>query len=130
MRHRRAEDALPAPPAHATFHEWVLSLPWVVERPYSVATPDVRCFAVECEPLDRHQLWLVTGLQHELDPGRLSLAVVIPTDSAREVEDLGWGYPIAPMPGAQVLLAVRRESCDSQPEIEALVLAAYSSAMA
>jgi hypothetical protein len=44
------------------FHEWVLSLPWVVERPYALATPGVRGFGVECEPLDRRQLWLLTGL--------------------------------------------------------------------
>ena len=43
-------------PAFDNLHEWVLSLPWVVERPFNVGTPGVRSFAVDCEPLGRKQL--------------------------------------------------------------------------
>jgi hypothetical protein len=61
------------------FHEWLLSLPWVVERPYNLETPGVRCFGVECEPLGRRQLWLVAGRQRQLADG-IGLAVIVPSD--------------------------------------------------
>ena len=58
-------------------HDWVLGLPWVVERPTDGTRPDVRLFAVDCEPLQRRQLWLVTGLELAHD-GRVGIAVVMP----------------------------------------------------
>jgi hypothetical protein len=34
---------------------------------YSLATPGVRAFGVDCEPLGRRQLWLLTGLEEQLE---------------------------------------------------------------
>jgi hypothetical protein len=53
IRRHRTQDATDAhaPRAFDDVHEWALSLPWVVERPYSVATPGVRALGVDCEPL-------------------------------------------------------------------------------
>ena len=48
--------------AYRDVREWVLSLPWVVERPTDGSRPGVRLLAVDCPPLGRRQLWLVTGL--------------------------------------------------------------------
>jgi hypothetical protein len=111
--------------AMRSLHAWALSLPWVVERPYSVMTPGVRTFGVECEPLDRRQLWLVTGL-HDAS----SIAVFLPTESAREMEAAGLVREIALMPRAHVLTAL---TCDPRAELrrtEQLLLTAYGSAMA
>src|SRR6478672_6630004 len=58
MLRRRHEPATPPPagPEIDRMHEWVLSLPWVVERPDDDTAPGVRYFAVDCEPLDRRQV--------------------------------------------------------------------------
>jgi hypothetical protein len=110
------------------FHEWALSLPWVVERPYSSLTPGVRAFAVDCEPLDRRQMWLVTGIDQSYvgDPG---IAVIVSLDDASEIEYAGWGRRLAPMPAGHVLLTVNT-SVVSLLTVEAIALRAYSASMA
>jgi hypothetical protein len=131
MISRRPIQKISAPemaPAPDDFHEWVLSLPWVVERPYSLATPGVRTFAVDCEPLDRRQMWLVTGLRKSFD-GDPGIAVIVPGDAASEIEQAGRGRNLSPMPAGHVLMTVRGEVGD-RARIEALVLSAYSFAMA
>ena len=66
-RRKAPSETLRSPePLLGNVYEWILSLPWVVERPDGLGTPGVR-FAVDCEPLDLRQLWLVTGLPA---PGR------------------------------------------------------------
>src|SRR3954447_19717920 len=115
--------------AFADFHEWVLSLPWTVERPYSVATPGVRCFGVDCEPLGRRRRWRLTGLHRDIDPSGLGLAVIVPADAADEIEELGWGRAVAPMPAGQVLVAVDGGEVARRENVEALALTAYSYAM-
>jgi hypothetical protein len=111
------------------FHEWLLSLPWVVERPYSLDTPGVRCFGVDCAPLGRRQLWLITGLQRHLDVDGIDLAVILPTDAAHDLEDVGRGRIVAPMPAAHALVTVYGESLARRQELEALALTAYGCAM-
>jgi hypothetical protein len=75
-----AKDDAPSP---HDLHEWVRSLPWVVERPYAVGTPGVRSFAVDCEPLGRDQLWLITGLPHRAHDGGLGISVIVPRHAWR-----------------------------------------------
>jgi hypothetical protein len=111
------------------FHEWVLTLPWVVERPYSIDAPGVRSFGVDCEPLGRRRLWLLTGLQRELETDGMGLAVVVPSNAANDIECAGWGRSVAPMPGQYALVSVYGESFERRHDIEALVLTAYSYAM-
>ena len=76
LRRRRAPSSSVVEPTRGSsdVHEWVLGLPWVVERPTDGTRPDVRLFAVDCEPLQRRQLWLVTGLELAHD-GRVRIAV-------------------------------------------------------
>ena len=105
-------------------HEWVLSLPWVVERPSNPETPGVRTFAVDCEPLDRRQLWLVTS-----EGAFFSIAVILPTDAAREIEALQLGREIAQMPRRHVLLGLTRDPAEEPRRAEQLILTAYSYAM-
>jgi len=115
--------------AFADLHDWVSSLPWVVERPYGLGTRGVRCFYVDCEPLRRRRLWLITGLRREFDADRIGLAVIVPVDVGDDLEDAGAGRMLSPMPGRQALLAVRADSIASRQELEALVLTAYACAM-
>ena len=115
-------------PAYDDFHEWVLSLPWVVERPYGAGVPGVRSFAVECLPLERRQLWLVTGLR-QLSSGELDVAVIVPRYVAQSIEDAGWGTPLADMPGRHILMAACASVLMRPLDLEALVLDAYSNAM-
>jgi hypothetical protein len=130
LRRRREQTTTTIAPAFDDFHEWVLSLPWVVERPYSVGTPGVRCFGVECEPLGRRQLWLITGMHRGPQATGIGLAVIVPADVSRELNALGWGRVIAPMPGGHVLVTVQADSFAGRQELEALVLTAYGCAMA
>ena len=115
--------------ASAHFHEWVLSLPWVVERPCSVGARGVRGFAVDCEPLDRRQLWLVTGLQRRLRPSSVDVAVIVPHEAARAIEEAGWARAVTPMPGWRVLMRASAEAMTAPHRVEALALSAYCWAM-
>ena len=117
-------------PAFDDFHDWVLSLPWVVERPYNLDTPGVRCFGVDCEPLGRRQLWLMTGLDGARRRSCPSLTVIVPRDAASEIEDAGWGRTLAPMPREHSLLAIDGSAVDCRRDTEELVLTAYGYAMA
>ncbi len=132
LRRRESRSAPPTTvaPAFADFHEWVLSLPWVVERPYSVGTPGVRCFAVECEPLARHQLWLITGIQRQLDMAGIGLAVIIPKTVANELEAADRAQVLAPMAGRNVLVTLHGAAMGSRQDLEAVVLTAYGCALA
>ena len=115
--------------AFADFHAWVLSLPWVVERPSNRETPGVRCFGVDCKPLRRRQLWMMTGLDREGRAGGLGLAVIVPRNAANDIEESGWGRPMAPMPRRHMLVAVDGAAFDRPRDAEALVLAAYGYAL-
>ena len=131
MVFRRREPTTTAREVRAfdDFHEWVLSLPWVVERPYALATPGVRGFGVECEPLDRRQLWLLTGLPRARHSVGIGLAVIDPVDSAAQIEASGWGRAVAPMPARHAMVAVYEDLFDPHRELEVLVLSAYGDAM-
>jgi hypothetical protein len=132
MLRRRREPQTIAPNrgnALDDFHEWLLSLPWVAERPHSRVTPGVRCFAVDCAPLGRRQLWLITGLHLHVDINGIGLAVILPTGAAHDLEDVGRGLIVAPMPVGHALVKVHGESLSGRQELEALALTAYSYAM-
>jgi hypothetical protein len=128
---RRFEESPVGPdaPAYDDLHEWVRSLPWVVERPYSVGTPGVRTFGVDCEPLGLRRLWLLTGMQGRPATDGLGLAVIVPTHAADEMEAAGWGRRVMPMPGRCVLVAIEDDCGERRSAREALVLTAYSCAM-
>src|SRR4051794_11111543 len=108
-------------------HEWVRSLPWVVERAPLRAMHDthVRVFAVDCEPLERRQVWLVTGLLPSLFD-RPDVAVVMPKSIARGARERGWAiYSDALLPEGHVLVALGRDSQRQRVDLEELMLAGY-----
>ena len=111
------------------FHRWLLNLPWVVERPYCLETPGVRSFAVDCEPLRRQQMWLITGLRRPLLAGDSGIAVILPLAAADIVEAAGWGRRGVLMPARRILVAACGDATARPREVEALALCAYSYAM-
>jgi len=131
MINRRPAKSSPAKGTHAvpTFHEWVLSLPWVVERPPVGGAAQVRTFAVECEPLDRRRLWLVTDLRQSCRFDGGDMAVIVPLEVAQFIEHVGWGQSLSPMPARHVLVAASERAIARPQDLEAFVLTAYSYAM-
>src|SRR5262245_1352457 len=87
-----------------TFHDWILSLPWVVERPYVAGVRGVRAFAIDCQPLDIHRMWLVTGLPH----GR-GIALIVEDSRAERYESVGVASPITPMPARHTLVGLSED---------------------
>jgi hypothetical protein len=108
------------------FFGWVLSLPWVVERPYALA-PGVRSFAIDCPPLDIRRLWLVTGLGRAAG-NATQVSVIVPREASWTIETVGWGRAVAQMPADHVLMT--NDAGDASADVEALVLAGYGHAMA
>jgi hypothetical protein len=129
QREQHEQIATESSRAFDDFHEWVLSMPWVVERRYGVGTPGVRAFGVECEPLGRRRLWLLTGLQLGSERRGLGLAVIVPTCAADEIEAARWGRCLAPMPGDHQMVTVSGDPRGRRRDVEALVLTAYGCAM-
>lgn len=104
------------------FHEWIRSLPWVVERPQLPGTRGVRAFAVDCEPLGIRQLWLVTGTL-----GSSRVAVVVPDPIGEGFEHAGLGRAVASLSAEHKLFAVNDDA--SEVEVERVVLVAYGLAL-
>ena len=129
MRRRRHEPRIPSPDDTEVdrMHEWVRSLPWVVERRDDASTPGVTCYAVDCEPLDRRQVWLLAGLIG--DRRTSDIAVVLPLEAAAEIEQLGLGRSFALLSDQHVLVALTLEAASRRQSIETVVLTAYGYAM-
>jgi hypothetical protein len=122
---KKTVDAEPASEAEH-LHEWVLSLPWVVERPHALA-PGVRTFVVDCEPLGLRRLWLVTGIGRRDARLPTTVTVVLPSDAAQTAEASGWGVRRVPLPADHVLMDSDADA--GRADREALVLTAYGCAM-
>lgn len=131
MIHRRPTSSSPAKHIRVlpNFHDWVLSLPWVVERPYGLGASDVRTFAVDCEPLDRRRLWLVSDLRQSRRLSDIDIAVIIPHEVAHHIELMGWGRSLSPMPEGHVLTGISDSAISRPHDLEAFILTAYSYAM-
>jgi hypothetical protein len=99
-------------------HEWILGLPWVVERPFAIGAPRVRTFAIACEPLDVRQLWLVTGL-----PNGGGVAVIVPRPVADRLAREGLGRTLTPMSAGHALFAVWSDA--GRTETERVILESY-----
>ncbi len=135
IRRRTTSKSSPAEvtPAFGEVVEWVLSLPWVVERPADARWPSLRIFAIDCPPLERRRMWLLTGVAKPAPDGHTygtDLAAVMPVEASSEAEAAGWEvHRAAPSPADHVLMTLARDAVHEREDIEALVLAAYSHAM-
>ena len=110
-------------------HEWVLSLPWVVERPRDPNAPDARTFAVDCEPLGCRRIWLVTGVHGDTNCSGAGLAVVLPLEAASAVAADGEGRGVAFLQGGHVLVRLSTHPARQPRRVECLLLHAYGHAM-
>ena len=77
---------------------WLLHLPWVAEWPPTVHDPQVRRFAIECDPLGWNAAWLLVGQFDGLDglDGILEVHVVVPNALAQRGLESGWALPSSP----------------------------------
>jgi hypothetical protein len=75
---------------------WLLNLPWVTEWAPTVEDPQVRRFAIECDPLGWQSAWLLIGQFDGLD-GMLEIHVVLPERMAQRGLEAGWALPLVPL---------------------------------
>jgi hypothetical protein len=117
--------------AYAYLDEWVRSLPWVIERPRDERWPAVRVFVVDCPPLKRRQLLLITGLRRRTSDGEAGsgVAAVMPAIACREPDGAGWAHRAAPSIDGHVLVTTGGDRAPEREDLEALVLKAFSYAM-
>ena len=101
-----------------TFHPWILSLPWVVERPHVSGISGVRAFAVDCQPLDIRRMWLVTGL-----PLGRGIAVIVEKSRAEAYEAEGVAMPITPMPARHTMIGLSEDL--GEADLERVILEVY-----
>jgi hypothetical protein len=111
----------------ASLHGWLLGLPWVVERPVTDDAPGVRWFAVDCEPLARRRLWLLTGALDGVTTDRLVVHVVLPRATGRRTAACGEGKVVAPLGEGHDLVSVSLDTSRSAhgAALERMVLLAY-----
>jgi len=109
--------------------EWVVSLPWVVERPRDPEAPDTRMFAVDCEPLGCRRIWLVTGLRSASGGSGTGLVVVLPLDAAAAVVADGEARGLAFLQDGYVLVTPSTNTARQPQHMELLLLSAYICAM-
>lgn len=135
---RRRRTGRLTQPAHGAwrptgdFHDWLLSLPWVVELPTDGTRAGVRLFAVECEPLRRRRMLVATGLDEVRDDNvaHIGLAAIMPAAALRIPGRDDWVvHAAAPLPADHVLVALQDEATSDRRDLEAFVLEAYCYAL-
>jgi len=98
--------------------------------------PGLRFFAVDCEPLGRRRVWLMTGAlgniaAHDCITEGFAVHVVLPTPAARRVTDTGEGLVLAPIGIEHHLVSVRvdarRATDDSR--LETMLLLGYEASL-
>ena len=138
-RRRSARDK--CAPACGDLNEWVLSLPWVVERPSGYA--NVRLFGVDCKPLHRRRVWLITGLPDiNSSDVKMTIAALIPAPPNLGAVMAGRdGHEWLPrdadhvlltslsLPGGHVIVTPKGPAGHERHALEAFVLRAYEYAL-
>lgn len=72
---------------------WLTNLPWVTTWAPTAEDPQVRRFAIECDPLGWNAAWLLIGQFDGLD-GILEVHVVLPEPLAQRGLEAGWALPL------------------------------------
>ena len=113
-------------------HDWLLGLPWVVERPAMPEAPRLRWFAVDCEPLGRRQLWLMTGALGDMATDDLGVHVVLPMPDARRIVDGREGTVVAPVGDRHFLVSIHLDAIEpaDHERLERALLLAYEASFA
>ena len=108
-------------------HGWLLGLPWVVERPALTEAPGLRWFAVDCRPLGRRRLWLMTGTLGDIAGDDFGVHVVLPGPAAHHLADAGEGSVIATLGRDHRLVSVRLDATEpaNGARLERILLLGY-----
>ena len=115
--------------------DWVLGLPWVVERPGTAEAPGLRWFAVDCEPLRRRRVWLLTGALGHIATAcaadDFAVHVVLPIPAARRIADTGEGWVFAPIGVEHHLVSLELDSTRATDDarVEKVVLLGYEASL-
>ena len=140
---RRRSAHVERAPVSGDLNEWVLSLPWVVERPSGAGRAGVRLFGIDCEPLHRRRAWLITGIPDTSSgavnvtvaavmPADPSLGVVMAGRDGHEVLRLAGDHTLVPtwlLPGGHVFVTPRGPAAHERRALETFLLQAYEHAL-
>ena len=122
QRTTTASDVAPVPD---NFHEWICSLPWVVENLSRGRPPGTRLFHIDCPDLGRPRTFLVTGSTAVDALDGAYIAGVLPSVTARRARASAHGrHPANAVPSRDVFLRLAREVSTGDKR-ERFVLAAY-----
>jgi hypothetical protein len=129
----RTSSHIELAPAFSDIHEWVRSLPWVVEESTDARWPGIRAFVVDCPPLDRHRFLLASHPAGQTAFGQtygIHLAAIMPIEASDDAEAARWNVHNAlPLAAGNALVTIGGEVMRERDAVEAFVLAAYSYAM-
>jgi hypothetical protein len=94
--------------------------------------PELRWFAVDCEPLDRRRLWVVTGAIGDIAADHPALLVVLPAPAARRIADAGEGSEVASVGVEHYLVSLELHVTRAAGEarLEQILLLAYETCFA
>jgi hypothetical protein len=108
-------------------NSWLLGLPWVVERPGLADVPGLRWFAIDCEPLGRRRLWVLTGPLGDMAPKWLCVTVVLPASTALGIVDDGDGALTARIGDQHWLVSLRIDTTNeaNAARLEKVLLIGY-----
>jgi hypothetical protein len=124
------EHVLPA--SIERLHSWLLGLPWVVERPGMAEAPGLRWFAVDCAPLGRRRLWLLTGALDGIPINRPVVHVVLPTPTAHCVARAHSSSVVSAIVGGHDLVSIPIDD-DQSPDdagLQHVLLLGYEASLA
>ena len=112
-----------------SLRRWVVSLPWVVERPPFRDRPELRCFAIDCEPLGLRRVWALVGsLSGQTGVGGAA-HVVLPNWLADDTQSSGEGTIALPLGEQHALVSLHPVANPNRIErLHSLLLMAYASA--
>jgi hypothetical protein len=111
-------------------HRWVLGLPWVVARPGPTAMPGVRYFAVDCEPLGRRRLWLLTGSLGPVAANGWRVHIVVPASTSLRMVGAGDAVLVAPIGVEHDLVSLRaRPDRAGAAQLERMLLVGYEASL-
>jgi hypothetical protein len=94
--------------------------------------PELRWFAVDCEPLDRRRLWVVTGAIGDIAADHPALHVVLPAPAARRIAEAGEGSEVASVGVEHYLVSLELDVTRAAGEarLEQILLLAYETCFA
>lgn len=112
-----------------SLRRWAVGLPWVVERPPFRDRPELRCFAIDCEPLGLRRVWALIGPLKEETKLACTAHVVLPNWLADEAHSSGEGTIALALGEQHALVSLDPETKpDGIERLYSVLLLAYAAA--